>query len=93
MTDNPTRMSPDGLPYAASPAAWDRMSDEEKASILSQWTKTWSAGGSGASPTSARPTIFSPAPPKPFDADDRSIRDDWHPAPEQLIGTKGNDWK
>jgi hypothetical protein len=93
MTDNPIHMSPDGLPYAASNAAWDRMSDEEKATILSQWTKTWSAGGSCASPTSARSAPAAPAPPKPFDTDDRTIRDNWLPSPSELAGTKFNDWK
>jgi len=95
MADNQSEIiiSRDGLPMTKSPAAWDRLPDSEKAALLSQWTKTWSGGGSGASVTSARTTSM-PAPPKIFDDQDRTITaGEWQPSTEQLAGTKGNEWK
>jgi hypothetical protein len=83
----------DGLPRARSVDEFNRLSEEEKAQLLYAHQKTWERGGSGAVPTSARSVPAAPAPPKPFDADDTTIRDDWRPSPEQLLGTKFNEWK
>jgi len=92
-----TRLTSDGLPIASSKDAWDRMSDEEKATILAAHEKTWRHGGSGAVPTSpGRALAPNPAPPVPpaFDADDRRISgDDWQPSPEQLEGIHSQAWK
>jgi hypothetical protein len=90
---NNTVIGKDGLPRTRTVDEWNRLPDAEKAQILTQWSKTWSMGGSGAVPTSTRIATPPPAPPKAFNADDRSIGDDWHPSPEQLLGTKDNAWK
>jgi hypothetical protein len=88
----------DGLPRTRTVDEWNHLPDAEKAQILTQWSKTWSAGGSGAGPINrTRSSTTMTEAPKVFDVDDHSIgiqsEGRWRPSASELIGTHENDWK